>query len=90
MRRFHHYSSYTPGDENEIEWFSIMRHHGAPTRFIDWTYSLQVATYFALERCSKDDGGAIWAMDFGWLHERCRDLITLDKQAAPDRIQRIL
>lgn len=77
MRRFHHYSSYNP--QNEIEWLSLMRHHGAPTRFLDWTYSLYVAAYFALERCEKDNNGAVWAIDLAWLHNKCREHIKFQE-----------
>ena len=41
-----------------------MQHHGAPTRLLDFTYSVYVAAYFALEK-SKDDY-AIWAIKSEW------------------------
>src|SRR5262245_8957215 len=34
MRRFHHYSDYAPRENDEIEWFALMQHHGAPTRLL--------------------------------------------------------
>jgi hypothetical protein len=52
-RRYHHYSTHAPNMEDDVEWLALMQHHGAPTRFLDWTYSLEIATYFAL-RASAD------------------------------------
>lgn len=48
--RAHHYLTDLPDDADYLEWWSLMRHYGAPTRLLDWTYSIYVATYFALEK----------------------------------------
>ena len=71
VRRFHHYSAYSPREDDEIEWLALMQHHGAPTRFLDWTMSIYVATYFALEGAEEDC--AVWAIDQKWLHNRCAE-----------------
>ncbi|MBI4178423.1 FRG domain-containing protein [bacterium] len=38
------------------DWWPIMRHYGVPTRLLDWTASLYVATYFAVSRRFDTDG----------------------------------
>lgn len=56
------YLSSTPA--NDFEWLAIAQHFGLPTRLLDWTDSLLVATWFAVQEGQKDHGGdsAIWVV----------------------------
>jgi hypothetical protein len=74
-RHFHRYSSDLPRSKDKLEWLSIMQHYGAPTRLLDFTYSIYVGAYFALEEecfCSSANNktprdSAIWAVNTDWL-----------------------
>jgi hypothetical protein len=68
MRRAHHHLPDTPRDDDWIEWLALMQHHGAPTRLLDWTYSLHVAAHFALFHASRNPGTdlAIWMVNTEW------------------------
>jgi hypothetical protein len=58
-----------------------MRHHGAPTRLLDFTYSIYVAAYFALETADTDC--AVWAVNGPWaLKESVGQLIREGKPFA--------
>lgn len=50
-----------PKEEEYMEWFALMQHHGAPTRLMEWTYSFPIAVYFAVADPSKD--GVVWAIN---------------------------
>lgn len=49
--------------QNSWDWYSLMRHCGAPTRFLDWTEGALIALYFAVrDRESKSDA-AVWVLE---------------------------
>jgi hypothetical protein len=64
-RTFHNYAVHIPAGGNVLEWLSLMQHHGAPTRLLDFTYSIYVASYFALETATDDC--AVWAVNAEWV-----------------------
>ncbi len=80
QRKYHHYSVHIPNDT--LEWFSVMQHYGAPTRLLDFTYSIYVAAYFASEQAEKKDTKeehtkmdcAVWAINGEWAKEKSKTL----------------
>ena len=60
-RHYQQYSHSAPSPCHPVEWLSIMQHHGAPTRLMDWTYSPYVALYFALD--DSDGDASVWAIN---------------------------
>ncbi len=74
LRRFkreaHLYLANEPAEGDRIGWLALMRHHGAPTRLLDWTYSFFVAVYFAVQRAEPELASSVWAVDLGKIRDR--------------------
>lgn len=63
--RSHFYLNHLPGSDDLVAWLAVMQHHGAPTRLVDFSFSLYVAIYFALIGATKE--ACVWAIDENWL-----------------------
>lgn len=74
QRAYHQYATRIPPDHAIIEWLSLMQHHGAPTRLLDFTYSIYVAAYFALEVADGDS--AVWAVNGPWAVQESARLLA--------------
>ncbi|MGA2796140.1 MAG: FRG domain-containing protein [Thermoguttaceae bacterium] len=78
-RAAHHFlnCSMVPDKDDRLEWLSLMRHYGTPTRLLDFTHSPYIACFFALEESAdetnensrNDTKRAIWAINTEWLIE---------------------
>src|SRR5262245_17763075 len=61
-----------------LGWWTLMQHYGVPTRVLDWSMSVFIATYFAVDT-HWDKPGAVWLFDMGML-----GAWTQEKYGVPD------
>ena len=59
--RAHHFIISSPSDTDILEWLSIIQDYGGPTRLLDFTDSLYIASFFAVE--SSNDDSCVWAIN---------------------------
>ncbi len=64
--RIHAAGQQSHADDDVLHWLSLMRHFGTPTRLLDFTYSLFIATFFALEK-QKEADAVVWLISKTWL-----------------------
>jgi len=71
-RRAHFYLRETgaPNPNDFLEWLSLMRHYGSPSRLVDFSYSFYIALYFAIYRGRKNKDACIIAINWKWLVDK--------------------
>ena len=66
IQRFIHQAqirySPCPSLNDQAGWLFLMQHFGMPTRILDWTESILVATYFAVNK-DISNHGVLWALN---------------------------
>ena len=71
-----------PGEKETLEWLSLMRHHGAPCRLVDFSYSFWIGVFFAVSDPEWDSGSdetkqyrncALYIVNLKILREREKD-----------------
>jgi hypothetical protein len=84
-RSAHHFIASLPDGSDTLEWLSLIQHHGGPTRLLDFTRSLYVAAFYAVEDAEGDS--AIWCLNANALNKLvCQDSTIKEQIDSPTDI----
>lgn len=80
LRNFRKYAHRDTRYESFWDWLAVAKHHGLPTRVLDWTHSPYVGLHFATAtQAALDRDGVVWSVDYVRAAEHL-----------PERLRRIL
>ncbi len=57
------YLSDIPSEDDSFGWLTYIQQHGGFTPLLDFTRSIYIATFFALNECAEKNKPVIWAID---------------------------
>ena len=70
-----------PDFDDTPSWLAMMRHHGVPTRILDWTDSPYVALFFACDDATRQDDdpdqkSSVWALNATLIRDKMETQIS--------------
>lgn len=89
IRKYNLYHQTNINGKNYLDWLAIMQHYGAPTRLLDFSESIFIASYFAIVESNSDS--AIWAINRHKLRDNLVDQYDLPyrkRHALKDEVNR--
>jgi hypothetical protein len=77
LRNFRKYASPSNVEVDTVwNWLSLAKHHGLPTRLLDWSFSPFVALHFATANLNKFHlDGVVWMVDYTQVHRLAPEIL---------------